>query len=39
VKADDILAKWTFNLEIDDSAFFLRVSNFVNSLLRTEEMD
>lgn len=39
LKPDDILNTWTFNFDLDDSAFFLRVSNFVNSLLRTEEMD
>ncbi|MFO0118349.1 MAG: hypothetical protein ACK521_12325 [bacterium] len=33
------MQSWTFNLDLDDSAFFLRVSNFVSSLLRTEEMD
>jgi hypothetical protein len=39
VNTERILLSWTFNLDLDDSAFFLRVSNFVSSLLRTEEMD
>jgi hypothetical protein len=36
---DSILTQWTFNFDSEDSVFFLRVANFVNSLLRTEEMD
>jgi len=39
VSVDSILQYWTFNFDSEDSVFFLRVSNFVNSLLRTGEMD
>ena len=39
VSEESILESWTFNFDLDDSAIFMRVSNFVNSLLRTEEMD